>query len=82
MIFLDTHAVVILIEESSRVPRTVHHYLENEPLFLSPMARLELEWLHEVGQICHEPATISDFLARTLAVSVENDGWARAAEIA
>lgn len=56
--------------------------LEDEPVVVSPMARLELEWLHEIQRIRHEPATIMEHLARDFDVAIETEGWARAAEVA
>ena len=82
MIFLDTHAAVLLFADKKRIPRNLWPLLDREPLVLSPMARLELEFLHETGSIKYEPASVFDGLARNLAVTVETEGWARAADIA
>ena len=82
MIFLDTHSAVFLFENTKRIPRKAWKLLENDQVVLSPMARLELEWLHETQRIRHEPATIFDYLARDFGVVIETEGWARAAEIA
>ena len=82
MIFLDTHSAVFLFESIKKIPRQAWKFLESDQVVLSPMARLELEWLHEARQIRHEPATVFDYLARDFGVTVETEGWARAAEIA
>ena len=82
MIFLDTHTLIILFERKNKIPRAAAERLDSDALVMSPMARLELEWLHETQTIHHEPATVFDYLARTLDLTVETEGWARAAEIA
>ncbi len=82
MIFLDTHAALLLFDETKKVPRRVWLVLSDSEVVLSPMARLEIELLHEIGRIRHEPATVFDYLQRTLDLTVETEGWARAAEIA
>ena len=82
MIFLDTHAAVLLFESAKKLPAVTRRLLENEPVVLSPMVRLELEWLHEIQRIRHEPAAIVEFLSRDFEVAIETEGWLRAAEIA
>ena len=82
MIFLDTHAAIFLFDEKKKVPRRAWATLSDNEVVFSPMARLELEFLHEIGRIRHEPATIIDYLQRNLDLTIETEGWARAAEIA
>jgi PIN domain nuclease of toxin-antitoxin system len=82
MIFLDTHAAIFLHESREKIPRRSWKILDAEECVLSPMARLELEFLHEIGRIRHEPAAVFESLLRHLDVTVETEGWARAAEIA
>lgn len=82
MIFLDTHAVIFLFDEKKKIPRRTWEVLSDGDIVLSPVARLELDLLHEIGRIRHESATVFDYLARNLDLTVETEGWARAAEIA
>ncbi len=82
MIFLDTHAALFLHESKKKVPRRAWKFLEGDECVLSPMVRLEFEFLHEIGRIRHEPMVIFESLVRDLAVTIETEGWARAAEIA
>lgn len=82
MIFLDTHSSLFLVSQKSKIPKRVWNYLEEDELVLSPMARLELDVLHEVGKLRVDPRTLMDHLAREHDVWIETEGWARAAEIA
>ncbi len=82
MTFLDTHTAVILFERKKNIPSAARNKLDSDDLVLSPMARLELEWLRESRILHHEPATIFDYLSRELGLTLETEGWARAAEIA
>ncbi|MEI8095417.1 MAG: PIN domain-containing protein [Spirochaetales bacterium] len=82
MIFLDTHAAIFLTASSHKISRKVWKTLEQEELVLSPMVRLEFEFLHESGSIREEPMALFENLARHHSVTIETEGWARAAEIA
>jgi len=82
MVFLDTNAMIALYEQKKYVPRKAAAAINQNEVALSPMARLELEYLHEIGKIRHEPGSIFAYLERTLHVFIETEGWARAAEIA
>ena len=82
MIFLDTHAAIFLTRKASKVPRRAMELLDSQALFISPMVRLEFDFLHESQNIHEEPAAIWELLQRDLAITIETEGWARAAEIA
>ncbi|CAN5617332.1 hypothetical protein BH11ACT8_BH11ACT8_31250 [soil metagenome] len=54
MIHLDTHVVVWLVSGlSAKVPQPVLDRLEQDQAATSPMVRLELEFLHEIGRLRH-----------------------------
>ena len=82
MIFLDTHVVLWLYAEPRRVPTSVQTRLDADDLVISPMVRLELAFLWEIGRVLDEPTSVLGVLERDLALSVHTDGWARAAEAA
>jgi PIN domain nuclease of toxin-antitoxin system len=46
------------------------------------MARLELDFLYEIGRINEDPRTIMDLVFRDYELGVEQEGWGRAAELA
>ena len=82
MIFLDTHALVFLVADQSRIPERVWAFLDADDLVYSPMARLELDFLYEIGRIKEDPRAIMELLARDHGVIVETEGWVRAPQIA
>ena len=51
MVFLDTHVAVWLFAEVDRIPAPLRSFLDRSDLFVSPMARLELAFLHEIGRV-------------------------------
>jgi PIN domain nuclease of toxin-antitoxin system len=82
MVFLDTHALIFLASDHGLIPRGVWPFLDANDLYCSPMARLELDFLYEIGRITEDPRTIMDVLVRDFRVRVEQEAWSRAAEIA
>jgi PIN domain nuclease of toxin-antitoxin system len=82
MIFLDTHAIVFLYADQTRIPSTMWSFLDGNELGFSPMARLELDFLYEIGRITEDPRAIIASLERDYALEQETDGWSRAAEVA
>ena len=63
MIHLDTHVVVWLYEgRVDRLPEALRADLASARPLVSPMVRLELALLHEIGRITVPPPTILDAL--------------------
>jgi PIN domain nuclease of toxin-antitoxin system len=63
MIFLDTHVLVWLYEGlTDKFSKKTQTKLETETLVISPMVELELSFLHEIGQISVNSATIIRYL--------------------
>ena len=46
MLFLDTHVVLWLYAEPSRIPAATARMIDQYQLYISPMARLEMALLH------------------------------------
>ena len=82
MVFLDTHVVVWLFAEADRIPLSVQRRLDESELLISPMVRLELSLLAEIGRLRDPAAAVIGALAVDLRLRVEDEGWGRAAEIA
>jgi len=60
VIHLDTHVLVwVLAGNTARLPAGVRALLESERLMISPIVRLELTYLYEIGRIT---ATAEDVL--------------------
>ena len=82
MIFLDTHVVLWLYAEPERIPAPVQLHLDAGDLVISPMVRLEISFLHEIGKVLDETTSVLGVLERDLDLRIDTDGWARAAEAA
>lgn len=82
MIFLDTHVAVWLFAEADRIPAPVRSLLDRSELYVSPMARLELAFLHGIGRVAVPESAVLGALGHDLGLEVEETGWARAAEVA
>lgn len=71
MIHLDTHVAVWLYSRHySRIPSEARTRLDSAELQISPMATLELAYLHEVGKVLDDADTVMRDLARRFDLSV------------
>lgn len=78
--FLDTHAVVFLWEaDRGRFGPAALELLDRSALFVSPIVRLELALLHEIGKIAPRADEVLGTLASEVALMESDD---RLAEIA
>lgn len=67
MIHLDTHVLAWLAGgHQSRIPAPVLDRIESEQVTYSPMARLELSYLHEIGRIAQPADRVLSHLRRTI----------------
>ncbi len=77
--FLDTHAVVFLWEaERDRFGPAGIELLDRSALFISPIVRLELALLHEIGKIAPQAGEILGTLTSEVGLTESDD---RLAEI-
>lgn len=77
--FLDTHAVVFLWEaERERFGTAALELLDRSALFVSPIVRLELALLHEIGRIAPRADEVLGALASEVGLAESDD---RLAEI-
>ena len=71
---LDTHAAVFLFEgRHEEFGARSRSLLESAELVASPMVRLELAFLREVGKLKVDPETILGALAQDVGLSVAQD---------
>ena len=82
MLFLDTHVALWLFAEPYRIPKATQQLIDERELFISPMVRLEMSFLCEIGRVTEDPAGILGVLERDLGVQMETAAWLRASEIA
>lgn len=74
---LDTHVLVWLYAgEHARFPEGLRERLAVDPLRFSPMARLELTYLHEIGRIATPADRIIDELQRSVGLSEDTTPFA------
>jgi PIN domain nuclease of toxin-antitoxin system len=72
--FLDTHAAVALGEGKVKIfGAQAADLLEHSALFVSPIVRLELALLHEIGRIRIEPDKILGILVTSCSVIQADD---------
>jgi PIN domain nuclease of toxin-antitoxin system len=49
--YLDTHTAIRLADGRARIGRDAARFIERAELLISPMALVELEYLHEIGRV-------------------------------
>lgn len=77
MIFLDTHVLVWLYAgQIERFGPKVSSRLETTRVLASPMATLELQYLHEIGRITEPATAVLEGLSRILDFSVSDTPFA------
>ena len=74
--------VVWLFAEADRIPTPVRQRIDEGELFVSPMVRLELSLLAELGRVRLPAEAVLSTLRSDLDLQVEESGWLRGAEIA
>ena len=74
MIYLDTHAVLLLYDKLlGKIPqKTVEAIEQADDLRISPIVLLELQYIREIQRIRYAPKIVVDFLARAINLSVCN----------
>ncbi|QDP98322.1 type II toxin-antitoxin system VapC family toxin [Microlunatus elymi] len=80
---LDTHVVVWLYAgEHDRFPDALRARLNADDLRISPMVRIELTYLHEIGRINDTPDRIVGELATAVGLAEDAQSFSRVIEVA
>jgi PIN domain nuclease of toxin-antitoxin system len=80
VIHLDTHAVVWLAGgQQARLPAPARAVLDRAPIAVSPMVRLELAYLAEIGRVTETAGEMLERLAPALALSTAAASFEEAA---
>lgn len=75
-IYLDTHAVVFLYEKKlNKFNKTTLDLMQNNHLFISPMVKLELQYLHEIKRINPTPTQIIQALHHSINLQICQKNW-------
>ncbi len=73
MFFLDTNIVIWLFQgELNKLPSSLQITLENNELVVSPIIKLELQYLYEIKRIKIPPKKILDYLYENIGLSLQN----------
>ncbi len=72
LIYLDTHVVAWLYAEGrAAVPQSIAQLIESDDdIRISPMVRLELQYLHEIGRVGNAPFPVLDSLESTIGLTI------------
>jgi PIN domain nuclease of toxin-antitoxin system len=83
MIHIDTHVVVWLYEgKIERLPASARNWLTGRRPLVSPMVRLELAFLNEIGRVRVPAAEILDSLAGFAGLRAAESDFVRVSQIA
>jgi PIN domain nuclease of toxin-antitoxin system len=70
--FLDTHIVIWLYEKRlDLLSEKAKQYIEKNDLFISPIVKLEIEYLFEIEKIKDDSDSICNFLEKHIDLKVE-----------
>lgn len=73
MFFLDTNAVIWLYQgELDKFSTATKQKLENNDLFISPLVKLELQYLFEIKRIREKATVITDTLYGAIGLQIHN----------
>lgn len=72
LIYLDTHVVAWLYAEGrTAVPQSIAQLIEtNDDIRISPMVRLELQYLYEIGRVGSTPIPVLDALGSAIGLTI------------
>lgn len=72
MIFLDTNAVIYLYTDADFLPEAAVKIINENDCFISPMVKLELQYLHEIGRAKPTAQTIINSLEREIGLELHS----------
>ena len=74
--FLDTHIVIWLYEKRlGLLSEKAMKQIEENELFISPVVKLEIEYLYEIEKIRDNSDTICSFLEKYIDLNIENTSF-------
>lgn len=80
---LDTHVLVWLYAGAlDRFPPSLRERLNSGRLVISPMARLELRYLHEIGRLTDDSERIVSELSAAVGLTEDDQPFSRVVELA
>ncbi len=80
--FLDTHIVVWLYEKKlNLLSDNAKNYIEENDLYISPIVKLEIEYLFEIGRIKDNSETICGYLEKNINLRIEDSSFLEISKI-
>jgi PIN domain nuclease of toxin-antitoxin system len=74
--FLDTHIAIWLYEKRlDLLSEKAKQFIEKNDLFISPVVKLEIEYLFEIEKIKDNSETICSFLEKNIDLRIENSSF-------
>ncbi|MCH9699145.1 MAG: PIN domain-containing protein [Gammaproteobacteria bacterium] len=71
MIFLDTHIVVWLYAGyTNKLTQTATNAIEDNNVLISQVAKLEMQYLHEIGRVTAAPDIIIKYLSSAIGLNL------------
>ena len=71
MIFLDTHILLWLYDKlEDKFSNAIKELINRNDIYISPISKLELQYLKEIKRINHSPNVIIEFLSRSIGLQV------------
>jgi len=76
VVYLDTHVVVFLYESgATRIGRKARRMIEENPVRISPIVRLELQYLFETGRTSLPAMEVIEDLTKQIGLAVCDKGF-------
>lgn len=76
LVHLDTHVAILLYKgDVSRFSNKCIHLLEDNPLCISQIVRLEIKYLFEIGRIKQPPSEIIDKLQHEIGLVISPNNY-------
>ncbi len=72
MIFLDTNVVIFLYSGYDNFSKTVIKLIDDNDCFISPMVKLELQYLHEIGRAKPNSQTVLEVLHKEIGLDIDH----------
>jgi PIN domain nuclease of toxin-antitoxin system len=81
MIFLDTNVTVwLFMGDTNLLSHRITQLLDTDDLVISPMVRLELQYLYEIGRAKNQAKDVIDSLYSSIGLVVHDFSFARIVE--
>lgn len=82
MILLDTNVTIWAFQgKSELISKKAFEYIETNDLFISPMVKLELEYLYEIGKAKVKPDLVINSLYQSIGLTIHDISFHRLVDV-